>query len=129
MLLGVRSRVIEKWSNWHIEERCCTFPPSEYFLEGLKDYVMEFIRLTWRIVTQVPPMQLEYQSSVLNDSHMKLGYHSNPEMRSVRHPSDEETPEQIACYLWPGLIDGGGRLIRAGEVLCKIQEFQEVTMI
>ena len=32
--------------------------------------------------------------------------------------SDKEL--EIACYLWPGLLDGGGKLIRAGEVLCKV---------
>jgi len=81
------------------------------------------------MVTQVPPMKLEYQSSVLQDIHKNKGYPSSPEMSSVRAPPnahDLAGELKIACYLWPGLLDGGGKLIRAGEVLCK---FEEVTMI
>ena len=68
-------------------------------------------------------MQLEYQSSTLTEIHKNLGYHSSPEMCSRRttngQPSDEQL--EIACYLWPALQDGGGKLIRAGEVLCKVK--------
>ena len=70
-------------------------------------------------------MQLEYQSSTLKDIHTLRGYHSSPEMCSRRattegQVSDEE--QEIACYLWPALLDGGGKLIRVGEVLCKAKE-------
>ena len=34
--------------------------PSEDVLTQLGDYIKACIRLTWRMVTQVPPMQLEY---------------------------------------------------------------------
>lgn len=77
-------------------------------------------------------MQLEYQSSTLKNIHKNLGYHSSPEMCSRRptctaegQASDEGL--EIACYLWPALLDGGGKLIRAGEVVCKVKE--ENTMI
>ena len=70
-------------------------------------------------------MQLEYQSPTLKDIHKNLGYHSSPEMCSRRpttegQASDEEL--EIACYLWPALLDGGGKIIRAGEVVCKVKE-------
>lgn len=75
------------------------------------------------MVTQVPPMQLEYQSSTLKDIHKNLGYHSSPHM-CLRRPTTEgqasDKQQEIACYLWPALLDGGGKLIRAGEVLCKV---------
>jgi len=76
------------------------------------------------MVTQVPPMQLEYQSSTLKDIHKNCGYHSSPEMCSSRPTKGQESDEQleIACYLWPALLDGGGKLICAGEVLCKVKE-------
>ena len=75
------------------------------------------------MVTQVPPMQLEYQSTTLKDIHKNLGYHSSPHMylrlpKTEGQASDKELG--IACYLWPGLLDGGGKLIHAGEVLCKV---------
>jgi len=82
------------------------------------------------MVTQVPPMQLEYQSTTLKDIHKNVGYHSGPEMSSRRPTpegqcSDEEL--EIACYLWPALLDGGRKLIRVGEVVCKVKD--EITMI
>jgi len=73
------------------------------------------------MVTQVPPMQMEYKSMYLQNFHTKIGYHNSPAMHAkVMGPSGQDPGEKIACYLWPGLLDGGGRLIRAGEVLCKI---------
>ena len=111
--------------HWVSEEISCKFSPSGNLLTGLSDYINACIRLTWRMVTQVPPMQLEYQSSTLKDIHIFRGHHSSPEMCSTRattegQASDEE--QEIACYLWPALLDGGGKLIRAGEVLCKTKE-------
>ena len=69
-------------------------------------------------------MQLEYQSSTLKDIHKNRGYHNSPEMRSRRPTNGQASDAQleIACYLWPALLDGGGKLICAGEVLCKVKE-------
>jgi len=74
------------------------------------------------MVNQVPPMQLEYHSSTLKHIHKSLGYHSSPDMCSRRPTNGQASDEEleIACYLWPALLDGGGKLIRAGEVLCKV---------
>lgn len=84
-------------------------------MKDLDKYIKACIRLTWRMVTQVPPMRLEFQSSRFSkDIHKKIGYHSE-----VAH---QDQGDEIACYLWPGLQDGGGRLIRAGEVLCRFNE-------
>ena len=78
------------------------------------------------MVTQVPPMQLEYQFSTLKDIHKSLGYHPHScQEMSSKGPSNEQTSEEeteIACYIWPALLDGGGRLIRAGEVFCKVMK-------
>ena len=83
----------------------------------------ECIRLTWRMVTQIPAMQIEYKCLFLQNIHTKVGYHNSPDMLTKgMGPSGQDQAEQIACYLWPGLLDGGGRLIRAGEVLCKMKD-------
>lgn len=73
------------------------------------------------MVTQVPALEIEYQSVYLGQNHKKIGYHSSPEMMmSTKTPTGQEpAEEEIACYLWPGLLDGNGTLIRAGEVVCK----------
>ena len=74
-------------------------------------------------------MKLEYQCSKFNkDVHKKIGYHTSLKVSAKTHPSaQQDQEEEIACYLWPGLQDGGGRLIRAGEVLCKYKETEERT--
>jgi len=75
------------------------------------------------MVTQIPPMQMEYKSVYMQNFHIKIGYHSSPAMHAkVMGPSGQDQGEEIACYRWPGLLDGEGRLIRAGEVLCKIKD-------
>ena len=94
------------------------FPFSDRLLSHLKNYIEACLRLTWRMVTQVPSMQLEYKCTTLKNFHRKVGYHSSPEMCSRRRTADEE---EIACYLWPALLDGGGRVIRPAEVLCKVE--------
>lgn len=69
-------------------------------------------------------MNLEYQTLKLDSNiHKKLGYHTSFKEREKSLPSRQENQEEeIACYIWPGLQDGGGRVIKVGEVLCVIQE-------
>ena len=83
------------------------------------------------MVTQLPPMVLEYKSSKFNkDIHKKLGYRDSFKLPAKMHSSVQQNQEEdIVCYLWPGLKDGGGRLIRPGEVLCRIKEHEETTYI
>lgn len=112
-----------KWNKWYEEDKSCLFTPSYQLLENLDQYIKACLRLSWRIVTQVPPMNLEYQTLKLDISiHKKLGYHDRFKERYKSLPSAQENQEDIACYLWPGLQDGGGRVIRAGEVLCVVPE-------
>lgn len=125
----VTSKVTEKWQTWLSKESSCTFSVSEQLLQKLNEYIQACIRLSWRIVTQVPPMKIEYHSSILRNIHKNVGYHIIPERRPKTQPGGDQLPDEelrIACYLWPGLFDGGGRFIRAGEVLCK---YEEVVMI
>ena len=99
--------------------------PITYLLQDPKivAYIAASIRLTWRMVTQTPPLQLEYESFYLTSKQRKMGYHSNPEIRTLaKETSSHAQDEEIACYLWPGLLDGEGRCIRPGEVLCKIKD-------
>lgn len=93
------------------------FSPAWHLVQGLDKYIKDSIRMTWRMVTQVPPMRLEFHSSKFNkDIHKNIGYLEKVNSRT------SSNYEEIACYLWPGLQDGGGRLIRAGEVICKVQK-------
>lgn len=58
-------------------------------------------------------MKIEYQSSQLRSFHTQTGCYRGM-------PSKGGDPkEEIAYYLWPALFDGGNRLVRKAEVLCK----------
>jgi len=119
----VQSSVWNKWRIWCNEDKCCRISPNKYLLQDPRiiSYITKCIQITWRMVTQVPAMKIEYRALHLEDgTHKKLGYHSSPYMQA-KVPAGQVSEEEIACYLWPGLFDGGGRLIRAGEVLCKMK--------
>ena len=83
--------------------------PWERLLRDLADYVKKLIKLTWRMVTQVPPLRLEYSAATFNNQYHKM---AEPD-REGKEGKDREKP---VCYLWPGLVDGGGRVISVGEV-------------
>lgn len=119
---GVLRKIGKKWLSWLKSEKSCKFSYSDRLLFHLKEYIQKCIRLTWRMATQVPPMKLEYESTTLKNFHKKVGYHSSAEMCSTPLPNGQASAaDEIACYLWPAFFDGGGRLIRSGEVLCKVE--------
>lgn len=91
------------------EKRFSKKIPWERLLRDLTDYVKKLIKLTWRMVTQVPPLRLEYSAATFNNQYHKM---AEPD-REGKEGKDREKP---VCYLWPGLVDGGGRVISVGEV-------------
>jgi len=111
-----------KLTTWQTEDRFFQLPPYTLNDSTVVKYMKACMQLTWRMVTQIPPLQMEYKSLFLQKNQTKIGYHNSPDMLTKETgPSGQDQVEEIACYLWPGLLDGGGRLIRAGEVLCKIK--------
>ena len=67
-------------------------------------------------------MQLEYKCTTLKNFHRMAVYHGGPEMCSMPPPNGQDAADyEVARYLWPALLDGGGRVIRPGEVLCKLR--------
>ena len=111
----VKALIKVKWNSWRSQDKSLKMNYSRSVLDDRKvdRYIKECIRIVWRMITQVPAMKIEYQSTHLRSFHTKNGYYSG--MRSTEGASNEE----IAYYLWPALIDGGGRLVRKAEVLCK----------
>ena len=94
------------------KKRSCKLAPTPKLLDNLDDYLKACIKLTWRMVTQVPPLRLEYQTFTYNrDCHKVVK--PRAEVRTDRYQG------QKVYYLWPGLMDGGGRIISAGEVALK----------
>ena len=56
-------------------------------------YVCECVRLSWAIVNQVPPVEIEYTSERFSDV-----------MHSRFHTSDSKS-QWIKMYAWPTLVD------------------------
>ena len=98
--------------------------PSEDVLTRLGDYIKACIRLTWRMVTQVPPMQLEYGAVQFDKDLHKLARFQN--RAEFCRGADHLTGQIIACYLWPALLESGGRTIFLGEVMCEPESYDYV---
>lgn len=106
----------ERWRKYLNEEETQLLPQDvlhQDVLTELGDYIEACIRLTWRMVTQVPPLQLEYKAVQFDKNIHKL--------TRLQHHSECTISGKIACYLWPALLEGGGRIIFPGEVLCKLE--------
>ncbi|KAJ7353721.1 hypothetical protein OS493_032591 [Desmophyllum pertusum] len=88
-------------------KRSCRIIPSMELLNHLDDYLKACIQLTWRMVTQVPPLKLEYQT---------FGFHRDYHKLHAEACADGLSGQEV-CYLWPGLVVGGGRKIILGEVI------------
>lgn len=79
-----------KWEMWSQREKSCRLIPREATLKDSKilSYIKKCIQVTWRMVTQVPAPEIEYQSVYLSQQHKKMGYHSSPEMfMNVKTPT------------------------------------------
>jgi len=63
------------------------------------------------MVTQTPPLRLEYQTFTYKRECHKI-VESCDDARDGRSMYDNKK----VYYLWPGLVDGGGRIIIKGEV-------------
>lgn len=97
------------WNEWYEETSSFTLAPSQKVLTELirSGYIEACLRLAWRMVTQRPPLRLEYNSSIF-DHHIH------------KKANGDTSLEEITCYLWPCLFDGGAKLICPGLVLCKM---------
>ena len=120
----VKSEAFKKWEEWYEKDKSCNFKPAAELKPLLDKYIKDCLRLTWKMVTQVPPLKLEFHSSKFDKLiHMNRGYHSSYQgSRKPHRSAGEEQEEEIECYLWPGLQDGGGRKIHEARVICKIKE-------
>lgn len=121
LLQDVKAIIQQKWDSWRSKDKAVMIHYYIYtFRNGrvLDDpkvlwYIRECIKIVWRMITQVPAMKIEYQSTQLKNFHTQKGCYRGM-------PSKGGDPkEEIAYYLWPALFDGGKRLVRKADVLCK----------
>lgn len=85
----------------------------------LKGYIEYCTRFSWRIVTQVPPLKVDYKSSTFNPS-----FHKESQAFSFTHQQgtseswvESQGRKQIKCYVWPTLCDSGNIVIEKGDVI------------
>ena len=85
----------------------------------LKGYIEYCTQFSWRIVTQVPPLKVDYKSSTFNPS-----FHKESQAFSFTHQQgtseswvESQGRKQIKCYVWPTLCDSGNRVIEKGDVI------------
>lgn len=111
----VKQVISGRWTKCLQEEQeMPLLPPfSEEVITEVDDYIKACVRLSWKIVTQVPPLRLEYSSSKFNKR-----IHSRTRLYYNNERSEQGQSENIACYLWPALVEHGGKVIFPGEVLC-----------
>lgn len=86
---------------------------SAEVISKLDDYIKACIRLSWRLVTQLPPLQLEYSCRKFNEQkhRIKRSFHN-------LDSDDSNQSGDILCYTWPALLEQGGRVIFPAEVIC-----------
>ena len=90
-------------------------------LFSLDEYIKYCTKFAWCVVSQVPPLQIEYRSNIYNSrTHVQSQAFSFGEDHTSRSSYQEVYPEgqkTVRCYLWPTLQDCEGKVIIKGEVL------------
>ena len=85
------------------------------FLKYFKEYTEKCITLTWRMVTQVPPLEIDNQSDAFNENHHEIARGKRP--IPYEFTRRDGPPEKIAIYVRPGLLESGGRVIHRAQVV------------
>ena len=86
---------------------------------SLDEYIKYCTKFAWCMVSQVPPLEIEYKNKVFDSrTHVlsqafSFGGENCPDHHR-RHPKAQQT---IMCYLWPTLQDCQGKVIVKGEVI------------
>lgn len=98
---------------------------DRYLLQSLKDYIHYCIQFAWYAVTQVPPLKIDYTTTVYSSkSHIVSQAFSLTEQdRSPSRHSHSFEARKIMCYLWPTLLDCDGKVISKGEVILAHQQY------
>ena len=115
---AVRRELKVKWKeNKKKEEILPSFDKS--LKKELKGYIEYCTRFSWRAVTQVPPLKIDYNSSTFNP----LNHSESQAFLSLARPNASQRwastqgDKRIYCYLWPTLYDWEKRVIAKGDVV------------
>ena len=113
-----RKEIKEKWREQYKAENLPSYDKN--VKKELKGYIEYCTRFAWRLVTQVPPLKIDYKSSTYNSAnHNESQAFSSS--ASQRWASMQERPKLVKCYVWPTLYDFDRRVIEKGEVVLSEQ--------
>ena len=114
----IKKEIKGKWSQQCKETGLPSYDKS--LKNELKRYIEYCTRFAWRIVTQVPPLKIDYKSTTYNPaSHNESQAFSSS---ASQHPPErwasmQERPKIVKYYVWPTLHDFDGRVIEKGDVV------------
>jgi len=108
-----------KWKEQYKQENLPSYDKS--LKNELKAYIAYCTQFAWRIVTQVPPLKIDYKSSTYNST-------SHNESQAFMSSASQHPPQRwasmqehrtniVKCYVWPTLHDFDGRVIEKGDVV------------
>ena len=113
----VKKELKEKWRENDKREILPSYDKS--LKKELKSYIEYCTQFAWRMVTQLPPLKVDYNSSTYNPD-----YHN--ESQAFASSARRETPVRwanaqdrtlVKCYVWPTLYDYDNRVIEKGDVI------------
>ena len=96
----------------------------------LKGYIEYCTKFSWRIVTQVPPLKINYKTLTFNpsnhtESHALVSTSVRSSQGRWTYPQERKG---IKCYVWPTLYDWDNRVIEKGDVVLK-EPITHVTVV
>ena len=102
----VKKGLEKKWKrdNEHL-------PTYDFILQhGLENYIKYCTKFAWLMVSQVPPLEIEYKDNIFNPRTHVLS-------QLFSFDGDQSRTRRILCYLWPTLQDCQGKVLVKGEVI------------
>ena len=115
---AVRRELKVKWKeNKKKEEILPSFDKS--LKKELEGYIEYCTRFSWRAVTQIPPLKIDYNSWTFNPLHHgeSQAFPSSAKPNASQQWASTQKEKRIYCYLWPTLLEGEKRVIAKGDVV------------
>ena len=85
----------------------------------LKSYIEYCTQFSWRIVTQVPPLKIDYKSSTFNPAYHNVSqaFLSSATQHTPQRWASAQDRKHVKCYVWPTLHDCDNRVIEKGDIV------------
>ena len=109
--------------NWQEKSRREEIIPSfdKNLKRDLKGYIEYCTEFSWRIVTQAPPLKIDYRPTTFNPCYhtVSQAFVSSSLRSSHERWADSQERKEIECFVWPTLYEWDNRVIQKGDVVLK----------